>query len=233
MAEPFKLRTTSDETADVPQFNYSEERLKQIQESLGIEIPEENAGTLPPTEQPKRPVKKRHVGRPSNKEREAERREALGLPPPEPEPTLPPAKLTKRDEREVSERLANMLMAGTGIASQAKSYLAMTEEEAKAIADPLASYLVRNADTIVVAQQVLENYDLLAIILGVLAYTVRIYRDRTNEVAELRQLRPVPNTTTLDRIQQYTDTNNNGAGQEQVSTNILGGPYGTGEWDAS
>lgn len=142
---------------------------------------------------------------------------------------LPPAKLGKRDEREVAERIANILMGGTGIASQAKDYLAMTEDEAKAIADPLSSYLVRNADTIPIAGQILENYDLLAITLGVLAYSVRIYRDRTNELAEART-----NTNDEGRngrrslaevVGQHTTSTNNG--QEQGSTNFISTPYGT------
>ena len=97
---------------------------------------------------------------------------------------VPPAKLTKRDEREVNDRLANILIGGTGILSLAKPYLQMTDDEAKAISEPLSTYLVRTADTNPIARQVLENYDLLAIVLGVMAYVVRVYHDRQEEVNE-------------------------------------------------
>jgi hypothetical protein len=206
--------------------SYDPEALNAIRDTLGItadELPPENI--LPPVSaKPKRrrgrprkyPISETGTTVPELAEAEAVR---TGTP-------LPPAKLTKRNEHEVAERLSNMLMAGTGIASQAKPYLAMTEEEAKAIAEPLSSYLVRNADTIVVAQQVLENYDLLAIVLGVLAYTVRIYRDRNDELAELRASAPVTNSSTLDRISQLTSTPN--AGQEVGINDIVSSPYGTG-----
>lgn len=142
---------------------------------------------------------------------------------------LPAAKLGKRDEREVSERIANMLLAGTGIASQAKSYLAMTDDEAKAIADPLSSYLVRNADTIPVAQQVLENYDLLAITLGILAYAVRIYRERTDEIAEQRAQRATgvngDYRSALDVVGQHSASTNNG--QAEGSPTFVSSPYGS------
>lgn len=135
---------------------------------------------------------------------------------------LPPVKLGKRDEKEVSERIANMLLAGTGIASQAKSYLAMTEEEAKAISDPLSSYLVRNVETIPIAGQILENYDLLAIVLGVLAYTVRIYRDRSNELSEQRANR-VNNSPTLSRIDQLTGSPYEG--QAERNDDFISAPF--------
>lgn len=127
---------------------------------------------------------------------------------------LPPAKLTKRDEREVNERLKNILLGGTGILGQAKPYLEMTEDEAKAISEPLSSYLVRNADTIPVARQVLENYDLLAIVIGVMAYVVRVYRDRKEELAEQH-----PQPTLVGSISEYAERN---AGGSQVrETNIV------------
>ncbi len=96
---------------------------------------------------------------------------------------LPPAPMTKRDEREVASRLKSMLQGGTGVMSNVKGYLEMTDEEAEAISAPLASYLVRNADTMPVARQVLENYDLAAITLGVAGYAARVARDRREEAA--------------------------------------------------
>jgi hypothetical protein len=222
---------SDDETNTTPTFQFDAEQLQNIRETLGItadENPPDNI-IIPPE-----PPKKRRRGRPRkypisetgttvpgltdellDQETSSVRE---GTP-------LPPAKLGKRDEREVSERIANMLLGGTGIASQAKSYLAMTEEEAKAIADPLSSYLVRNADTIPVAQQVLENYDLLAITLGVLAYVVRIYRDRTDEIAEQRANNPNNSKRSLAEIVgEHSVSSNNG--QAEGGTNFVSTPYG-------
>ena len=220
------------EDNDVPTITpLQEETLNNIRQTLGLtedDVPPENL--LPPA--PVAPIKRKR-GRPRKHpvsetgttvpELAAEEAARTGTP-------LPPAKLGKRDEKEVSERITNMLMGGTGIASQAKSYLAMTEEEAKAIADPLSSYLVRNAETIPVAQQILENYDLLAIVLGVLAYTVRIYRDRADELAEQRTTRNtapsggLPSESFIDRITQ--SANSPESGQEERSNGFISAPYG-------
>jgi hypothetical protein len=78
----------------------------------------------------------------------------------------------------------------------------MSEEEARAISEPLSSYLVRNADVLPVARQILENYDLLAITIGVGAYVSRVYHDRSEEVQANRAIR---NVTTSDRIHAVPD----------------------------
>ncbi len=205
-----------------------QEALDNIRATLGL-----NAGDVPPDNllPPDPVVPKRRRGRPRKHpisetgttvpELAAEEAARTGTP-------LPPAKLGRRDEKEVSERITNMFMGATGIASQAKPYLAMTEEEAKAIADPLSSYLVRNAETIPVAQQILENYDLLAIVLGVLAYTVRIYRDRAEELAEQRAnnqpANGLPSESFIDRITQ--SANSAESGQEERSNGFVSAPYG-------
>lgn len=100
-----------------------------------------------------------------------------------------PVPLTKRAEKDVAERLQQIFTGGTSIPSMMldKEYLKMTDEEAAAIAVPLASYLSRNADTIPVARQIIENYDLAGVILGVLMYTMRLYRDRKLEVDSTKQ----------------------------------------------
>lgn len=151
----------------------------------------------------------------------------------EPESVKPPfveapAKLTRRDEREVAERLAKMLSGGTGIASMAKPYLQMTDEEAKDISDPLASYLVRNADTIPIAGQILENYDLAAIVFGVMAYVVRVYRDRRDEIASYG---PPPSEQSkislMDRVAE-SQGGNNGRQPGQGSNVVVSSPYDSG-----
>lgn len=181
-----------DDNSDIviPDITFSPDDLAKIRAELGVEetpTPEtviESDGPVPLVAPPVR----RKRGRP--------RKTPLPTPTDTEAATnvqkqfTPPAPLTKRDEKQVSERLANILTGGTGVLSMAKPYLAMTEDEAKAIADPLSSYLVRNAETQAIAKQVLENYDLLAIVLGVMAYVVRVYHDRNEEIGQQRQSKP-------------------------------------------
>ena len=82
------------------------------------------------------------------------------------------------------------------MAGMVKPYLPMTEEEAEAIAVPLSSYLVRNEATNGVAREILENYYLLAMAMGVGAYTVRVYKDRKDEIATERPI----NTQAIQRV---------------------------------
>lgn len=117
---------------------------------------------------------------------------------------LAPAPLTKREEREVANRLVNILTGATGMAGVVKPYIPMTDEEAKAIAEPLASYLIRNEPTNGIAREILENYDLLAMVLGVGAYGVRVYHDRHEEVAARRPA----NTTAIQRVSDLQGSTN-------------------------
>jgi hypothetical protein len=90
---------------------------------------------------------------------------------------LPAAPLSKREERQVAERLANIMQGVTGVVSVANDVFAMTDDEAKAISEPLASYLIRMEPTNKVARQILDEYDLVAVATGSAAYGVRVYRD--------------------------------------------------------
>lgn len=141
-----------------------------------------------------------------------------------PEKFITPAKLTKRDEREVADRLAKLMTGLTGLAAVAtQPYVEMRDDEAKDIAEPLASYLIRNADTIPVANQILENYDLAAIVLGVMAYVVRVYGERRVELAERPKPRPVAiggnnsQRTAISRVSEIQEQTN--AGQQDEGTN--------------
>jgi hypothetical protein len=180
---------------ELPAFEFDEEAIANIRANLGIPDVEETDEKPFIPEPPRRRAK-------INRRKSRDDYE-------EPEPTrpevIPPAPLTKRDEREVDKRLQNILLGATGMLGIAKPYLEMTEEEAKAISEPLSSYLVRNADTIPIAHQVLENYDLLAITLGVMAYVVRVYRDRSEEVAE----QVASKRTLVDRVGSATETPEN------------------------
>jgi hypothetical protein len=139
-----------------------------------------------------------------------------------PEKLLTPAKLTKRDEREVADRLSKLMTGLTGLAAiPSRPYVEMTDEEAKDISEPLASYLIRNADTIPIAHQILENYDLAAIVLGVMAYVVRVYGDRRHELSERPATRvgtKQAERPTLVRVTEIQDATNAGVTNEGTDT---------------
>src|SRR5574337_222147 len=89
-------------------------------------------------------------------------------------PILETPTLTKRDSKEVAARLSGNLEGATGVLGVAKPYLAMTNDEAKAISDPLASYLIRTEATSGIARKVLDEYDLAAFVIASFAYMVRV-----------------------------------------------------------
>lgn len=99
----------------------------------------------------------------------------------EPLPTLANPPLSTRDQKEVAKRLAGILQGATGVASVAKPYFAMTDEEAEAIATPLSTYLIRTEATSGIAKQVLEEYDIAAFVIALAAYLVRVYLDARKE----------------------------------------------------
>lgn len=188
---------------DLSDIKFDQSEIDAIREKLALPEPPDGDGTL------EQPAPRRRRGRPpgvKNKVTIEQEEPAI----------LAPATLTKRNEREVAERLQNMLMGGTGILGMAKPYLPMTKDEAEAIAVPLASYLVRNADTIPIAHQILENYDLAAILLGTAAYTARVYNDRRDEVATER----ANNRTTLDRVRESQVTDNGRRSDEVASAGL-------------
>lgn len=185
----------------VPSFTFSEEEIAAIKASVGV--PDVVEGQEPFTQQ-ERP--KRGPGRPKGSRNKSTiaAEAARGEPFSPPSIELKPAPLTKREEREVEARLINILTGATGMASVAKPYLAMTDEEATAIAAPLASYLIRNESTNGIAREILENYDLLAMTLGVGAYSVRVYNDRKHEVESRRPA----NTEAIQRISERPQSSN-------------------------
>jgi hypothetical protein len=131
---------------------------------------------------------------------------------------FPPAPLTRRDEKDVAKRLQQILLGVTGIGGVLKPYIPMTEEEAKAIADPLASFLIRNEPTNAIAKEIVENYDVLAILTGTGAYVTRVWHDRKKELEERQPPRRV--NSALDRISELQTRDNEGRQDEGNGTFI-------------
>lgn len=196
---------TLDGNDSIPNFTFSEDEIAAIKASVGATDVEEGQTFAPTEDRPKR------RGRPPGSKNKTSYSEPI---PTSPTLELKPVPLTKREEREVEARLVNILTGATGMASVAKPYLLMTDEEATAIAAPLASYLIRNESTNGIAREILENYDLLAMTLGVGAYSVRVYNDRKSEVATKRPA----NTEAIQRISNLPQSNNGREPDERDSS---------------
>lgn len=190
---------------DLPGFTFTEEEIANIKASVGaIDVDEAQPSPISevrPRRKPGRPRKVPLV--------EVEQPTLLT-------DKLPSAPLTKREEREVAVRLSNILTGSTGMLGVVKPYLPMTDEEATSIAEPLASYLIRNEATSGVAREILENYDIVAMMLGVGSYGVRIYSDRKQE---LREARPI-NTTATQRVSSMPSADNEQRSNEVPSIEV-------------
>lgn len=83
----------------------------------------------------------------------------------------------KRDALEVSNRLQSIMVGGTGIASVVRPHLQMRPDEAKDIADPLTSYLLRQEQYSPRIREFLDKYDIVAAGLAFMTYLVRVWVD--------------------------------------------------------
>lgn len=88
------------------------------------------------------------------------------------------------DEKELAKRLENILSGFSSIPAGLfdREYFQMTKQEAQNIAVPAASYLVRVAPENAIAAQIIEQYDLAAIAIGLLAYFMRVVGARREEI---------------------------------------------------
>jgi hypothetical protein len=132
---------------------------------------------------------------------------------------LPAAPLTKREEKQVAERLTNILQGATSTAALFKPYLAMTDDEAKAIAEPLSSYLIRMEPTSKVAKQILDEYDLVAVIFAVMAYGVRVVMDFQKEREAIKNVTPnqQPIESRRPSVTRSDDVGSSNASDENTS----------------
>jgi hypothetical protein len=60
----------------------------------------------------------------------------------------------------------------------------MYDIEAQNIADPLASYATRQAEISPIVAKLVDDFDLIAAGIGVVAYAVRVYKDNQDWIAE-------------------------------------------------
>ena len=213
------------EDFSLPAFEFTPEDIANIRANLGLPEDEVTTPVEPVQEQPRR-----RRGRPPKKpvviEGEITEPSTVSNIIGAAQQALPPAPLTKRDERDVANRLAAMMVGGTGlVAIPTKDYVRMTDEEAQAIAEPLASYLVRNADTVPVARQILDNYDLLAVGLGTASYLTRVYNDRRNE----RDSNPAKSAVRVSA----SETGNDGQQSNEGVSNPFSAPSSTGSFRAN
>ena|ERR1035437_1945735 len=197
--------------ADTPDFTFSDDEIAAIKASMGAVDVDETQDA--PTSE----IRPKRRGRPPGSKNKStapvlEYSTDLGSGHVE----LPAAPLTKREEREVATRIGNILTGATGMGSVVKPYLQMTDEEATAIAEPLASYLIRNEPTNGIAREILENYDLLAMTLGIGSYSVRVYHDRKSEVESAKPI----NTTATERVGSAKSASNGSGSYEGDSLQV-------------
>lgn len=158
-------------------FEIDPEKLASVRAARGLNLPENNESTVKPKRPRGRP-RKIVAAAPPPEELQATEDTSIGF---------EPASLITVDEKKLAERLAGALEGVTGIGGAfVKPYMKMTEEEARDIAEPLASYLLRRAPDSETVREFVNNYDLLAVITGTAAYTGRVYQTRKSEVEAQR-----------------------------------------------
>lgn len=78
---------------------------------------------------------------------------------------------------DVSARAQMVLKAGTSIPSIWRPYFQITPQEAQDIADPAASWAVRQAEHSEAVEAFIDNFDIVAVIMGCTKYIVRVIKD--------------------------------------------------------
>lgn len=179
-----------------------EEKLADIRSQFSSILSEPDIDTSHVRETEQTPPK-RGRGRPkgsTNRPKPSDYEPVYSDPNREPLPTLATPPLSQRDQKEVAKRLAGILTGVTGVASVAKPYFQMTDEEAEAIATPLSTYLIRQETTSGVAKQILEEYDVAAFVIALAAYVVRVYLDMMEERKQEKKERQekIKNVTPVD-----------------------------------
>jgi hypothetical protein len=119
---------------------------------------------------------------------------------------------------DLSVRGQQILIGTTGLGAIWRPHILMTEEEARAICDPLASYLVRQAEYSEVIAEFIDRWDLFAVVIATLAYLVRVIKEDNEYRDTVKQQRRIeePRSRTVERVRDDVPIRSeNGAAQNE------------------
>ncbi len=140
-------------------------------ESSYHETPEESTQDVPESAAPKR------RGRPRGSKNRVKSEVELN-----PESGITSA-LKRRTDQELSKRAQGILVGASHIPAVINPRIAMTPEEAQAIADPLVSYAKSHVDSERI-EQFVEQWDLIAVGVASAAYAMRVVKETSNDRRE-------------------------------------------------
>jgi hypothetical protein len=108
---------------------------------------------------------------------------------------------------DVAIRGQKVLTTLTGVPAIWRPHIQMTDDEAKDIAEPAASFAVRKAETSELVEDFLDNFDVIAVIMGCTKYVVRVIKEegefrREEESTRVIEARRVP----MERVRRTTET---------------------------
>lgn len=155
------------------------------------------------------PVQPRRRGRPKG----SKNRTKGSLPIGEGEQTNVKGRLAK----DVSLRAQQVLKGASSIPAIWRPAFQMHDIEATNIADPLASYATRQAELSPVVAKLVDDFDLVAAIIGIGAYAVRVYKENGEWIAEHANERPNQRSEP-SRTRQAPMEQSNGAVRQNQST---------------
>lgn len=102
---------------------------------------------------------------------------------------------------EVQARLEQIILGVTGIPGAWRPYFQATPNEAKNMAEPLSSYLIRQAPQSAFVRRFLDEFDIFTFIMACIAYMVRVINDhrayRRKQLAEQARVVDTPSHRTV------------------------------------
>lgn len=119
--------------------------------------------------------------------------------------------------KDVSLRAQQVFKGASSIPAIWRPAFQMHDIEAQNIADPLASYATRQAELSPVVAKLVDDFDLVAALIGIGAYAVRVYKENGEWIAEHANDRPKQRSQP-DRTRQVTMDQSNGAVRQTQST---------------
>lgn len=137
---------------------------------------------------------------------------------------------------DLSVRGQAILKGTTGLGAIWRPHILMTDEEAQAICDPLASYLVRQAEYSDVIADFIDRWDLFAVVIATLAYLVRVIKEDNEyraasrgsdriETTRPRRMEPVRNDVQERAANGSAGNENEIHGGQQPTSNVEGASW--------